>query len=292
MKKKLSLDQKKSLTGILIVSPFILGFLLFFCIPFLRSIYYSFNELLLSPQGFRLNFIGLGNFRELLVVDDVFRREFGRTVVKTLMDVPLVLLFSLFAATLLNQRFKGRVLVRMIFFLPVIIGAEVLTRIQSSSYITESLSGQETMFSYSNIAQFIQQMKLPGGFIKTIIDVVNKVPEIIRASGIQILLFLASLQSIPSSMYEVAKIEGATGWETFWKVTFPLLRRMFLVIIVYTIIDSFTNPANPVIDLIDQYTWSRGYGLSMAMAWLYFIFIAVVLSVSVALSSREVYYES
>ena len=129
--------------------------------------------------------------------------------------------------------------------------------------------------------------------VEFLMDSINRIPQIIQASGIQILVFLAALQSIPPSLYEAADVEGATGWESFWKITFPLMVPMFMVNIVYTIIDTFTSPSNRLMMYIKSSAWARGgYGVSVAMSWFYFLALLLILGVAVALVSRGVHYES
>lgn len=290
---RLSLSDRRSLTGVLFVMPFLLGFLLFLAVPFVQSVLYSFNEVKVSAEGFVLSPVGVENYRKLLLVDAQFRRVFLEGVAEMVVTIPLVLLFSFLAASLLNQKFRGRFAARIIFFLPVIISAEIALKVENALYMEQAMNlARQGIFDLTMMAEALQSLKLPGGLVRAIVQVVNRVPEIIRSSGIQILVFLAALQSIPDSFYEEARIEGATGWESFWKVTFPILRGLFLVNVVYTVIDSFTAPTNEIVTMIKNATWNIGYGIATAMSWLYFLAVLAVLGVALLLTSRGVHYES
>lgn len=295
---RMRLNTKRELNGWIFVAPFVIGFALFFLYPLYQSIRFSLSELEIMPGGFKLHFVGWQNYHKLLFENVKFRRVFVNTMIKTLSDMPLILIFSFFAANLLNQKFRGRFFARVIFFLPVIIGAQTVMHIQSGDFITgmmrsANLAQDAGIFSGLHLEQYLYQMKLPLQFTNYIMAAVNHLPAIINASGIQILIFLAALQSIPSSLYEAAKMEGATAWEYFWKITFPMISPMMLTNIVYTLIDSFTAHNNELVQLIRDTAWSgggAGYGISVAMSWLYFASIALILAVILGVLSRNVFY--
>ncbi len=290
---RLSLSARRSLSGFLFSLPFILGFLAFLAMPFVQSVVYSFGDLRISAEGFVRNPVGLANYRKLLLVDADFKRVFTEGVAEMLVTIPLVLMFSFLAASLLNQKFRGRFAARVVFFLPVIISAEIALKVENAQYMQQAMDlARQGIFDLTLMADALEALKLPASFVRAIVQVVNQVPVIIRASGIQILMFLAALQSIPDSFYEEARIEGATGWESFWKVTFPILRGLFLVNVVYTVIDSFTTPTNGIVEMIVHATWNVGYGIATAMSWLYFLAVLAVLGLALLVTSRGVHYES
>ena len=107
-----------------------------------------------------------------------------------------------------------------------------------------------------------------------------------------LLLFLSGLQSVPSSFYEAASVEGASSWEKFWKITFPMISPIILVNAVYTIIDSMAGLNNPIINMVyyESVIYGR-HGSAAAMSWVYFLLISLVLVVFIAIASRKVYYE-
>lgn len=294
-KPKLSLTTKKSLTGYLFILPFIIGFILFFLYPFIQSIVFSVSELKIVPDGYTLEFVKLKNYSNALFVNAKFNRTLIETILRMLADVPLIIFFSLFAAMLLNQEFKGRLAVRTIFFLPVIMGAGVILAMERVDYMTQILqTGQDLQggfLSGAYLRSFLMQLKIPEGGLEYIISVVGRIPEIIRASGIQILIFLAGLQSIPPSLFEASRVEGATQWENFWFITLPLISPLILTNIVYTIIDSFTAASNDLVGLIKETAFGgAGYGVSTAMANIYFFAIAIILAISIGIISKWVFY--
>jgi ABC-type sugar transport system permease subunit len=291
---RLSLHSQRAVMGFAFTVPFAIGFALFLLYPFFQSIMFSLSELRISPDGFTLDFVGLKNYRHALFVDPQFRRAFVETVGGMLIDIPSILMFSFFAATILNQRFRGRLLARVVFFLPVILGAEVFVRINQADYMSHAMSmASRGIVNIEQMKEIFGGLRATEAVVEFIMASVNRVPQIIQASGIQILIFLAALQSIPSSLYEAADVEGATGWESFWKITFPLMVPMFMVNIVYTVIDSFTSPSNRLMVYIKSSAWTGGgYGVSVAMAWFYFLALLIMLGLAVAVVSRGVHYES
>lgn len=291
---KLRLNTKRELNGWIFVAPFVIGFILFFLYPLYQSILFSFSELEITPGGFKLHPVGWQNYYKLLFENVKFRQVFVNTMIQTLSDLPLILIFSFFAANLLNQQFRGRFLARVIFFLPVIITAGILYKLETTDVVSELYMGSssgEPVSSAKAVIDLLMNLKLPEQLVQYIVSAVQMIPDIINASAIPILIFLAGLQGIPSSLYECARIEGATGWESFWKITFPLISPLFLTNIVYIVVDSFTKPGNRLVELINVTTWSRGnYGISVAMTWMYFGVIALILVLVFSLLARRVVY--
>lgn len=292
---RLSLGQKRNLAGWLFISPFLLGFAFFFLYPFAQSIAFSLSKLELVKDGFSLSWVGLENYRYAFRVHPTYARDLTTTVFNTAKNAPLILVFSFFAACLLNQDFKGRMVARTVFFLPVILSAGVLFRMESLNYVMKisavdpSASGTRVS---SVVIPFLQTIRLPAFFVDYILYAVRIIPAVIRSSGIQILVFLAGLQSVPPSLYEAADVEGATGWERFWMITLPMLSPLILTNLVYTIVDSFTAGDNQLIDLIRSTILSgAGYGVSAAMAWVYFVIIGLILALAIKLISRRVFYQ-
>ena len=221
---RLSLDTKRNIQGHIFIAPLVVGFVLFFLYPFIQSVMFSLSKLELTATGFKLNYIGLENYRHALFVNADFVRTTVETVKGVLRDVPLILAFSFFAAVLLNQNFKGQAIVRMVFFLPVIMGAGVVLSLESRDFISGMMEGDPYAgMLASRIVPFMTQMRIPEDLTNYVINAIEVVPLIIRASGVQILIFLAGLQSVPRSLYEAAHVEGATPWEDFWVITFPIV---------------------------------------------------------------------
>ena len=295
-RRGLNLNRKRAMMGYLFVLPFIIGLITFFLVPLIQSFIFSINKLEVVEGGYNLLPVGLSNYNRALRVHATYARDLVESVLYMLTNVPLIIIFSFFAANLLNQKFKGRSLARAIFFLPVILTSGVMLVIDSGDLLQSSLGmtqtdGQEGAFRAVELARLLLRSRLSPTFIDYIISAVDRIYEIVSASGVQILVFLAGLQSISPSLFEASNIEGATGWENFWKITFPMVSPLILVNTVYSIIDSLTNSSNVVIGMIrDTAFASNDYGLSSAMAWLYFLAILVIVGIVVKLVSKVVFY--
>lgn len=289
---KLSLKQKQNYTGYIWVAPFIIGFIFFFLAPMLQSFRFSVSELKFTTDGYELKYVGLENFKYALTVDPNFNQHFTETILGILINIPAVILFSFFIASVLNQEFKGRTLARAIFFLPVILTAGVLheLEVEDLMYLITRDRGN-ILLSAAMVRDFFLDMRLPRAIIDYVIIAASNIPQIIEYSAIPILIFLAGLQSVPAHLYECAKIEGATGWEMFWKITFPLVSPLFLTNVIFITVYSFTAPGNSLVGYISSLTWGRGiFGVSVAMSLMYFLAISLILLVVGFILERNVFY--
>jgi len=292
----LNLTRKRAMMGYLFILPFIIGLVTFFMVPMVKSVVFSFNRLEVAEGGYELIPMGIENYRRMFLSDVNYVRNLGEALLYMVTNVPLILIFSFFAANLLNQKFRGRSLARAIFFLPVILTSGVMLVIDSgdllqSSYGIAQPDTQEGAFRAVELARLLLQTRLSTRFIDYIISAVDRIYDIVSMSGVQILVFLAGLQSIPPSLFEASNIEGATGWENFWKITFPMVSPLILVNTVYTIIDTLTNSTNAVMDQIDTVAFGRmDFGLSSAMALVYFLAIFAVVGIVVWIVSKLVFY--
>jgi ABC-type sugar transport system permease subunit len=294
--KRLSLSQQRSLTGYLFTLPFIIGFILFFLAPFIQSVIFSLNHLRIVAGGYELIYNHFENFKHALYVDTQFLPTFTQTVLNMITDVPAIIFFSFFAALLLNQKFRGRLLARSIFFLPVILSSGVIAGLEAADYMSNLMREQATnatsFLAGPTLTAFLLQMKIPRELLLYVISVVDRIPEIIRASGIQILIFLAGLQSISPSLYEAARVEGASPWQTMWMITIPVLSPTILANVVYSIIDSFLAPTNALVTYIRTTAFGgAGFGIGTAMGVMYFAAVSVVLAIVVGVLSRHVVYQ-
>lgn len=281
MRKKLPYHTKKKIYGFLFITPWLLGFLLFFAVPFFQSCLYGFQDLKTSAEGMIGTWVGLDNFSYALFRDTEFLIQCAGSL-RDLVTVPLILVYSICFALLLKKDYPGRTLMRAIAFLPVIIGSGVLMDILKSDVFATSLGGAEStyLFSSSGLTGFFQSMGLPIGMINFINDVISKIFDLTWRSGVQILLFLAGLHNIPSYVYEAADIEGANALEQFFKITLPMLTPMILLNTVYSVIDIFADFGNAIIQMIYNMAFANvRYGYSSALSILYFIMVAVVLVV-------------
>lgn len=294
VKKRRTYEQQKAFWGLIYVSPWLIGFTLFFMIPLFNSLRYSLSKVDSSAEGLTIDFIGFTNYIEALTVNTNFNRVLTESIVNMLVNVPLIVIFSLFLAVLLNQHFFGRSTARAIFFLPVILASGVIAALETSSLI-EALNAESQGGRFVNaLGSFeLERMMLRAGVSEWIVfyltGAVDRIYDIVSQSGVQILIFLAGIQTISPQLYEASKIEGATGYEAFWKITFPMVSPLILVNVIYTVIDSFAS--NATTDLIRTTGFSSfNFGLSSAMAWIYFLAVALILTISSYVISKRVFY--
>ena len=283
-KSKLSLTAKKSWYGRLFILPFYLGFLFFFLKPLIQSLSFAFNDVTMGPEGYTLLFTGAENINYVLKTDRDFTTNLASSMVQMLWQVPVIIIVSLFFAILLNQKFKGRIFVRAIFFLPVIIASGIVISIIKSDVVASSaLSG--SMVSSGDISQtsalsdVLIQLGLSEKIVQFITNIADNLFSIIWQTGIQMIIFLAGLQSIPATLYEASAMEGATKWEDFWKITLPMIKPIALVNTVYTIVDYFTSTDNMVMEQVLSNIRELRLGWASAMAWIYFAVIGIILAV-------------
>ena len=294
-----SLEVKQRRMGYVFVAPLIVGMLAFVAFPVIQSLFFSFSKLNVVASGYRLDFLGIENYRYIFAVDPDFRTMVLGSLRDMLINVPVVILFSFFVASLLNQKFHGRSLVRAILFLPVIIASGVVESVDKADAFSSLLSSGAQTAGASAVGEqlseklivYLQQLNISPQITNFIIDTVSRVYDIAIMSAVPIIIFLAGLQSVSPSLFEASYIEGATKWEVFWKISLPMVSPLILVSVIYCIIDSFTNVSNPVISRIHSSAYdSLNFGLSSAMAWSYMLIILAVLGIVYKLVSRFIFY--
>jgi ABC-type sugar transport system permease subunit len=295
--KKLSLEQKNRYYGLYFILPWFIGFLFLFLAPLVSSFRYGLSKLKVTDEGFTLNFVGLDNYREALFSHESYVRTLTESFVNIVVNTPLIIIFSLFFAVILNQKFRGRVLARAIFFLPVILASGIIASIESGDLMqsvvrsaNDSTGGGLSLMKNLQLTALLLDSGMSPVLVQYFTSAVSRIYEIVSQSGVQILIFLAGLQSISPSLYEAAKIEGSTGYEAFWKITFPMISPLILTNLVYTIIDSFISDKTSRL-VVETAFKSYNFGLSAAMAWIYFAVIAFVLWITTLLVSRKVFYQ-
>jgi len=298
-KLSLTLEGKNAITGYLFLLPFIIGFLAFMFLPLIESLQMVFSNVRidLDKNGFAMEFIALENLKRVVAIDPEFNRFLVEEIARMLLIVPAIIIFSLFVALILNQEFKARGLVRAIFFLPVILSSGVMIGLETNNSLLNSMADiiKESNMMKSSITKVLEDILVAEGaasdFMGYIFAIINQIYDIAMASGIQIIIFLSALQTIPPSMFEAAKIEGATAWECFWKITFPMVSSLILVNIVYSVVDYFIRTDNRVMEKINLTTIRMmNFGFGTAMAWVYFLAVIAIIGLAMAIISKRVYY--
>ncbi len=297
-RSRLSYEKRKGLYGYGFIALWLFGTLMFFLIPLGKSLWYSFNHVTVEPGHLNTEFLGWANYINAFNEDPLFTANLEEMLIETLWKTPLILIFSLFIAVVLNQKFRGRVLARAIFFLPVIIVTGPVFKIINGDMDSTGNTGAaqfSTMFSTDLVGQLMQFLGIYGlsDKMSTLISTVaDNIFGIVWSSGIQILLFLAALQNIPPSAKEAAQMEGATSWEYFWKITFPYVSPFILANLIFTVIDTFTSPMNSVMDrILTLQKKELEYGLAASMAWIYFAIVLAAIGLITFIVNKFIYYE-
>ena len=295
-KKYVGLEKRKAKAGYAFISPFIIGFALFMVKPLFQSLYMSFCEVELGAGNFNPVFQGLVNYRNAFLVDPEYNRLLTEEITRMMIYSAAIIVFSFFVALILNQEFKGRALVRAIFFLPVILSSGVIVGLESNNQLMANLAATiEQTTENISITQALEEILRTSGVgtraFETVFEIINNIYDVAISSGIQIIIFLSGLQTISSSMYEAAQIEGCTRWESLWKITFPMISSLFLVNWIYTVVDFSMRSGNAVIEKIQKVMISQmKYGPASAMSWVYFLLILAFIGVTSFIISRRVYY--
>lgn len=310
-----SLEKKKARYGWWFIAPFVIGFVVVYLPMIVQSMYFSFCNI--NPVvggGYTTTWVGWTNYSYALFEDANFVTNLGSSIVDLIFDIPAIVIFALFMAIMLNQDMKGRAVFRAIFFIPVIVSTGIIDSIDKANSLAEMQStitnmsdasgsigvdgassnlGQQ-LIDVMDVSRFFGNMMIGNELVQYVTSMVNGVYQIVNRAGVQMLIFLAGLQSISPSIYESAYMEGASSWETFWKITFPMISPMILVNTIYTVIDSFTNSSNTVMSYISGVYNGQNGGNNVratAMSWMYFLIIIIILAVVAGILSAYVFYQ-
>lgn len=312
-KRASSLDRIKARAGWVFISPFVIGFFVIYLPIIIESVYYSFTEIKVNPGGgFTATFIGIKNYSDALFVNPDFVRTLTGGLQQLILDIPAIVLFSLFMAIMLNQKMIGRAAFRAIFFIPVVLSTGIIDKIDQgnnllsylqdtsrtidpsggSSSTSESTAAVEIISAMDFQFLFMSMRGVSPELVMYVVTMVNNIFNIVNRAGVQMLIFLGGLQSISPVIYESAFMEGASMWESFWKITFPMISPFILVNAIYTVIDSFTSQSNRVMSLISTvYEEPGGNVLSSAMSWMYFLIVIGMMAIVGAIVSSFVFYQ-
>lgn len=282
------LEKHEARIGYLFIAPWLIGVVLFLIKPMVESFQYALASIKMTPSGMILKFIGYANYTDILMRDPQFPFMLGSYFIQTLITVPVIVVFALIIAMLLNGKIRMKGIFRLIYFLPVII---------ASGPVMNLLAGQGAAdipaLNNLGIQGTIEKFLYPW-MAESIAELFNSMIMILWYSGVQILIFLSALQKIDSSLYEAAKIDGGSGWECFWKITMPTIKPMILLNAIYTVIFRSNNEQNAIINYIEtnMFQANKGYGYASAMAWAYSVVVtALVGLIAFILLARKDAYD-
>ena len=280
-KRSFSLEKRRAIAGYIFVSPWIIGFLLFMAYPLVTSFIFSLSRVKIRAGKVDLAFVGLRNYKEIFTQDREFLPLFWETIQRTLIWTPFIVVFALFIAMLLNKKIKFRGVFRLIYFLPVLLG---------TGYVFTKLSGVTEYLTMprSLVRSLLYIMPSLGQSLSEIID---QILGVFWKTGVQIIIFLAGLQSIPDTLYEAAKFDNSNSCDMFWKITLPMLSPVIVLNTIYTIIASFRDESNPLVNYIIQAFGASKFDATTTMGWMYFIVIFIIIGLTFLFLRRSVYYE-
>lgn len=302
-RQRVSLERKQNLYGYVFVLPVIIGLAFIYLPVVIQSLIYSFSEIHVTDKGFETVFLGWDNYYEALFVEEGFVRTVVESTAGILIQIPIILIFAFFMANVLNQNFFGKTAARVIFFVPVIISTGIIAEVEGMSSMIDiysssekmeigSASGSGNVFNYAALANLIIQTLNNTDLANIVLGAIDGLYSIITSSGVQMLIFLSGLQSISTSMYEAAQVEGATGWEVFWKISFPYVSPLILVNTIYTVIDQFLKADNLAVTFIsEKLANSSAYALASSLSWIYTVVVLVFVGIVFLLINRMVIYQ-
>lgn len=288
-KKYRSIEQLKSRYGYGFTSMWIIGFILFFAYPVFQSVWYSFCSVSISVDGVAAKFAGIENYKYILNGHPEYTNWLTADLSTVLYSLPIILLLSLVLALLLNQKFRGRLFFRALYFVPVIIASGVVIKLMfktTSNELTQAGVTAALTDSMFSIEDVIGWLNMPDKVAQVIKDIINNIFDLLWSCGIQTVLFISGLQSIPRTLYEASKVEGATKWEEFWFITFPSLGNVTLLVAVYTMVDIFTNERNTLIEKTYAMINNGIYDETSAMLWIYFLTAGAIMGLILFLYNR------
>lgn len=295
---KISLTTRRNLMGYWFILPFLIGLVFIYAPSFVEAIMYSFYTLKFEG-GLSLVDPGLSYYNQILFVDPDFLRGIFESTGTMFLNVVIILIYSLIIATILNRNIGAKGFYRAILFLPVIVATGIITKVDNMDLVRGSAALSEDaasvasgLFSEFDITILLESLNLSPSLTEIVSNAVNNIYTIITSSGVQLIIFLAGLQSISPAVYESATVEGATWWESFWKITIPMISPLILVNLVYTVVDSFTRYGNVVMDGIFQDIQDASYSVASAKSLVYLLIVGIFLGIVVAITNRFVFYEN
>ena len=286
-KQNKRLMKKRNLFAYTFVGHWALGLALFFIYPLVSSMIFSFNDVKIQPGKIVTKFVGFSYYKQLLLEDPNYLNDLRDSLGFMFYSFPIIIALSLILAVLLNQRFKGRTFFRAVFFLPVMLSGSVVLNLLNGNFITIPLfSKGESGMGIIDYQAILTNINIPAQIIPILTFLLSNTINLIWSCGVQTILFLAGLQSIPASYYEVSLIEGANKWDEFWQITVPSVRNIISLVLVYTMIELFANMKNKMVAKAYSRMIAQDFGESSAMLWFYFVIVLLVIGTIYVLYQR------
>ena len=278
--------ERRPYAGYIFMIPIILGMIFIFIPSIYKTIVFSLNEITIGGFGYKLDFKGIEYYKEALLSDPKIIPQMVYSLRTLLTNIPIILIFSLFIATILNQKFRGRLFARVVFFIPVLLSTGIIVKydfaiIGMVSSVVETGS-ESTMASLGSFSSLLSSLNFNKGLTTIVVSSVANIYNVVKASGIQIFIFLAGLQEIDPALYEAASVEGCNKWELFWKITFPMIMPQMTINAVYTIVDSYTS-SNGIFTYIMDLSSQQRYSLATAASFIYLVCLGVVIAIVLGL---------
>ena len=297
---KLKYKHKRALFGYGFITPWLIGFIFFFLVPVISSLIMSFNDISLKGVKLKYSFVGIENFMYAFTGDEKFLPYLSECLLDLVINVPLILICSFFFSLILNQSFKGNTIMKVVFFLPVVLGNGVFTLYQTQlmeiqGVAVEMMQSESTgmlgEFTSGGLISFMSEAGLPEAVLEYLTIPIERIYTLMSKSGVQTFIFLSGLKAVPSSLYESAYVEGCSPWDSFWKITLPMVSPMIIVNTIYTIVDSFAAEDNTLLNYIyDIGLRNTRFGLSASMAWIFFVILGVIVALVLWLINKRIVY--
>ena len=280
-RKPRSIESLKSRYGFLFTLPWLIGMAIFFVLPIIQSAIYSFSSLKIEPGAVIVDWVGLKNYNFILFENPKYVDNLISGLKNIFIQVPFILILSLILGVLLNNEFKGRIFYRSLYFLPVIIASGVVLKMflqASQGDSTEIATSDSVSFGMIDFSGVLEGLNMPPSILEYLTLALDNIFMLIWQSGIQIVLVIAGLQTIPDLLYEVAHVEGATKWEQFWFITLPMMIRTMLLVVIFTLVEVVTINTNPVMDQGYSFFGNIEYGSGSAALWFYFVIVGFIIA--------------
>lgn len=285
-KKQRGIEAIKRRYGVAFVAPWVFGVIVFVAVPIITTVLYSFSTVTMGDSGLEMDLIGVKHYYNLLFKNTVFVDRLAASLTSVFTSLPIIVSLSLIFAVILNQQFKGRMIMRSIFFLPVIISSGVVMYVlnggggSSAATISSALGSGAQATTYVapiDFSEILTRLNFPSDINDLLMGYLTDTFNLIWSCGVQILLFIAGLQTIPAQLYEVGQVEGATAWESFWYITFPMLSRVTMLVLFYTMVELFVDNSALVESALQDMRWHTIYDSTSAQLWIYFLGVGLVM---------------